>query len=52
MVSQQKKKLVQQLVHDIEHYQIVGVVNLQYLPAQQLQTMRSMLKGKGVKLVP
>ncbi len=50
MVSQQKKKIVQQLVSDIENYAIVGVVNLQHLPAQQLQAMRSMLKGKGVKL--
>lgn len=50
MVSQEKKKLVQQLVHDITAYPIVGVVNLQHLPAQQLQVMRSMLKGKGVKL--
>ena len=50
MASEQKKQLVKQLVHDIEHHPIVGVVNLQNLPAQQLQTMRSMLKSKGVKL--
>ena len=50
MASEQKKKLVQQLVHDIEHHPIVGVVNLENLPAQQLQVMRSMLKSKGVKL--
>lgn len=50
MASEQKKQLVQQLAHDIDHYPIVGVVNLQHLPAQQLQTMRSMLKSKGVKL--
>ncbi len=50
MVSEQKKQLVQQLVQDIDQYPIVGVVNLQNLPAQQLQVMRSMLKGKGVKL--
>ena len=50
MASEQKKQLVQQLVHDIEHYPIVGVVNLEHLPAPQLQKMRSMLKSKGVKL--
>jgi len=50
MASEQKKQLVQQLAHDIEQYPIVGIVNLQYLPAPQLQVMRSMLKLKGVKL--
>lgn len=50
MVSQQKKELVQQLTKDIDQYPIVGVLNLQNLPAQQLQTMRSMLKLKGIKL--
>ena len=50
MVSEQKKQLVRQLVKDINQYPIVGIVNLQNLPAQQLQNMRSMLKGKGVKL--
>jgi len=50
MASEEKKQLVQQLVHDIDQYPIVGVVNLQDLPAQQLQVMRSMLKLKGVKL--
>src|SRR3989338_3155108 len=50
MASEQKKKLVQELARDLDRYPIVGVVNLQNLPAQQLQTMRSMLKLKGVKL--
>src|SRR3989344_2860778 len=50
MVSQQKKQLVQQLIKDIDQYPIVGVLNLQNLPAQQLQAMRAMLKQKGVKL--
>lgn len=49
MVSERKKQLVQQLVHDINQHPIVGVVDLQNLPAQQLQVMRSTLKGKGVK---
>ena len=50
MASEQKKQLVQQLTTDLDQYPIVGVVNLQHLPAQQLQVMRSMLKSKGVKL--
>src|SRR3989338_9866723 len=50
MVNEQKKKLVQQMITDLNSYPIVGVVNLQSLPAQQLQIMRSMLKGKGVKM--
>ena len=45
MVSQQKKKIVQQLVSDIENYAIVGVVNLQHLPARTAG-MRSMLKER------
>lgn len=50
MVSEQKKKLVQGLIRDIKEYPIVGLVDLQYLPAQQLQTMRATLKGKGIKI--
>jgi len=50
MASEQKKKLVQQLVQDIENHPIVGVLNLQHLPAQQLQAMRSTLKAKGIKM--
>ena len=50
MVSAQKKQLVQGLINDIKQNPIIGVVNLQNLPAQQLQKMRSMLKRKGVKL--
>ncbi len=50
MVSDKKKKLVQELISDINSYPIVGVVNMQSLPAQQLQGMRAMLKGKNVKI--
>src|SRR3989338_3704907 len=50
MASEQKMKLVQQLVQDIENHPIVGVLNLQHLPAQQLQAMRSTLKAKGIKM--
>jgi large subunit ribosomal protein L10 len=50
MVSENKKQLVQGLADDIKKYAIVGVVNLENLPAQQLQVMREMLRNKGVKL--
>ena len=50
MVSEQKQQLVHELVQDIQHHPIVGVVNLQNLPAQQLQTMRAMLAKKKVKI--
>lgn len=51
MVSEQKKQLVQNLIQDMEEFPIVGMVNLENLPAQQLQTMRATLKNKGVKIV-
>ncbi len=50
MVSIIKQKLVQQMVKDIQHYPIVGLVNFENLPAQQLQGMRAMLREKGVKI--
>lgn len=51
MVSEKKKQLLQGLVHDLKTYPIVGVVNLENLPAQQLQAMRSTLGKKGVKII-
>lgn len=51
MVSEKKKELVKKLIEDINSYPIVGIVNMQNLPAQQSQNMRSMLKKKGVKMV-
>jgi len=50
MVSIIKQKLVQQMIKDIQHYPIVGLVNFENLPAQQLQVMRAMLREKGVKI--
>lgn len=50
MASDAKKKLVQQLSAEIKEYPIVGVVNLERLPAQQYQVMRSMLAKRGVKI--
>ena len=51
MPSQQKKDLVQKLIAQIKEYPIVGLVNMESLPAQQLQKMRAMLRGKDVQIV-
>lgn len=50
MVSEKKQQQVKGLVDDIKSSPIVAVVNLQNLPAQQFQKMRSMLRNKGVKI--
>ena len=51
MASQQKKDLVQKLIAQIKEYPIVGLVNMESLPAQQLQKMRAMLRNKDVQIV-
>ncbi len=48
MVSDTKKQLVQTLVAEIQKYPIVGLVNMENLPGQQLQKMRTQLKAKGI----
>lgn len=48
MVSEKKKAFVQKLIATIKEYPIVGLVNMESLPAQQLQNMRAMLLKKGV----
>jgi len=50
MVSENKKKLVQELVNQIKSSPIVGVVDMRSLPAQQLQNMRNTLRLSGVKI--
>ncbi|PIN73240.1 50S ribosomal protein L10 [Candidatus Woesearchaeota archaeon CG10_big_fil_rev_8_21_14_0_10_45_16] len=50
MVSDTKKKQVQELVKEIQNNPIVGLLNMQNLPAQQLQKMRDTLRKKGVKM--
>ncbi len=50
MVSETKKQLVQELSKEVQNNQIVGIVNMANLPAQQLQKMRAMLKKKGVSI--
>lgn len=45
-VPDYKKKLVQDMITLMRQYNIVGVVNMNNLPAPQLQSMRSELRGK------
>ncbi len=51
MVNATKKKFVQGLISSIQQAPIVGVVNMQNLPAPQLQKMRAMLKSQDVDIV-
>tara|TARA_Y100000310_G_scaffold240713_1_gene244583 strand:- start:764 stop:2254 length:1491 start_codon:yes stop_codon:yes gene_type:complete len=45
-VAEYKKKYVQDMSKLIRQYSIVGLVNMENLPAPQLQVMRSELRGK------
>lgn len=45
-VAPYKKEIVSNLVNLIDEYPIIGVVNMENLPAPQLQTMRAQLRGK------
>ena len=45
-VADYKKEIVNELVKLIHEYPIIGVVNMENLPAPQLQTMRAQLRGK------
>ncbi len=51
MVSEAKKQLVQNLIAKMKEYSIVGLVNMENLPAQQLQDMRAMLRNKNVQIL-
>jgi large subunit ribosomal protein L10 len=51
MVSKEKKELVEKIVARIKEYPIVGLVNMENLPAQQLQKMRAMLRDKEIDIV-
>ncbi|MBI4151683.1 50S ribosomal protein L10 [Candidatus Woesearchaeota archaeon] len=51
MVSESKQQIVREIITKVKEYPIVGVVNMQSLPAQQLQVMRNTLRKKGVEIV-
>ncbi|MBI2667054.1 50S ribosomal protein L10 [Candidatus Woesearchaeota archaeon] len=50
MVNAKKQQLVKSLAKEVQEYSVIGVVNLENLPAQQLQKMRGQLRKKGVQL--
>ena len=45
-VADYKKEIVNDIIKLIKEYPIIGVVNMENLPAPQLQTMRAQLRGK------
>lgn len=45
-IAEYKREIVNNLVNLISEYPIIGVVNMENLPAPQLQTMRAQLRGK------
>ncbi|MBI1936018.1 50S ribosomal protein L10 [Candidatus Woesearchaeota archaeon] len=45
-VAEYKKEIVKELVSLINEYPIIGVVNMENLPARQLQVMRAQLRDK------
>ena len=47
-VAQYKKDIVSNLINLISEYPIIGVVNMENLPAPQLQAMRAQLRGKFI----
>jgi len=51
MVSNEKIKLVKDITEDIKNHSIIGIVNLENLPTQQLQVMRATLRKKEVKII-
>ena len=50
MVSSEKQQFVEKLSKDIHNAQVVGILNMQNLPAAQLQRMRIMLGKQGVRI--
>ena len=47
-VAQYKKEIISNLVALINQHPIIGIVNMENLPAPQLQVMRAQLRGKFV----
>ncbi|MBU0614745.1 MAG: 50S ribosomal protein L10 [Nanoarchaeota archaeon] len=45
-VSEEKKQVVKKVVDMINKYPIIGTIDMENLPAPQLQTMKSQLRGK------
>ncbi len=50
-VSEEKRKLVRHMQKLLLEYPLIASINMENLPAQQLQSMRKQLQGKAVLLV-
>lgn len=50
MTNKQKEETVQSFTKLIDEYPIIGVVDMENLPAKQLQNMRSSMRKKGIVL--
>ena len=50
MVNLQKQQRVQHLTKEVQEYGVIGVINLENLPTQQLQKMRGQLRRNGIML--
>lgn len=50
-ISDEKKKLVQKIIDLIDNNNIIGMVNMENLPAKQLGSMRAQLRGKVTLLM-
>ena len=50
MTTAQKQETVKSFVDLLDSYPIVGIVDMENLPAKQLQTMRAKLRAKGIVL--
>ncbi|NQV08516.1 50S ribosomal protein L10 [Candidatus Woesearchaeota archaeon] len=50
-VSDEKKKVVSEFTKLLEEYPVIGSIDLENLPASQLQRMREQLRGKAVILM-
>ncbi|MFH1683026.1 MAG: 50S ribosomal protein L10 [Candidatus Woesearchaeota archaeon] len=51
MTSEKKIKFVQELAKKAQSYPVIAVVDMQSLPARQLQNMRAQLYKRGIELI-
>ena len=47
-VSKRKKLIIETLTKFIDEYPIIGAINMQNIPAKQLQVIRNQIRGKAV----
>ncbi|RLJ00531.1 MAG: 50S ribosomal protein L10 [Candidatus Aenigmatarchaeota archaeon] len=47
MVSEKKKRIVEEIAKEMKNYKVIGIVNMFKLPARQLQDIKRKMKGKA-----